>query len=240
MSLLDFARIKQLILTVAKEKIILEKEMQNYGGMLIMKIIRASEFGNDAKMKISEIFVDGFYQWLIFFSGDKEKLSKAFQHMFNLEVFYVAVIDDEIAGIAACTDGKVSSVKLEGKELKKHLGFFMGTIAYIILKREFEEKQYPFRIEKGMGMVEFVATSTKYRGQGVATAIMHYIFSVTPYDLYALEVADTNTNAVNLYEKIGFAEFFRVKQKYSKKSGVNNLVYMKYTKEREQSPTFGI
>lgn len=198
-----------------------------------MKIIRASEFGNDVKMKISEIFVDGFYQWLIFFSGDKEKLSKAFQHMFNLEVFYVAVIEDEIAGITACTDGKVSSVQLDGKELKKHLGFIMGTIAYFVLKREFEEKQYPFRIEKGMGMVEFVATSVKYRGQGVATAIMHHIFSVTPYDLYALEVADTNTNAVKLYEKIGFTEFFRVKQKYSKRSGVNNLVYMKYTKERE-------
>ena len=122
--------------------------MQNYGGMLIMKIICASEFGNDARMRISEIFVDGFYQWLNFFSGDKEKLSKAFQHMFNLEVFYIAVIDDEIAGITACTDGKVSSVQLEGKELKKHLGIFMGTIAYFVLKREFEEKQYPFKVHE--------------------------------------------------------------------------------------------
>lgn len=198
-----------------------------------MKIIRASEFGNGARTEISEIFVDGFYQWLNFFSADKEKLSKAFQHMFNLEVFYVAVIDGEIAGITACTDGKVPSVQLVNKELKKHLGFFRGTIAYFILKREFEEKQYPFKIEKDMGMVEFVATSTKYRGQGVATAIINYIFSVTTYDSYALEVADTNTNAVNLYKKIGFVEFARVKQKYSKKSGVNNLVYMKYTKERE-------
>jgi hypothetical protein len=33
--------------------------------------------------------------------------------MFNLDVFYIAVIDGEIAGIAACTDGKVSSVHLK-------------------------------------------------------------------------------------------------------------------------------
>jgi len=100
-----------------------------------MKILCASEFGNDTKMKISKIFVDGFFQWLNFFSKDKDKLTKAFSHMFNLEVFYVAVIDDEIAGIAACTDGKVSSIHLESKELKKHMGFFMGTITYSVLKR---------------------------------------------------------------------------------------------------------
>lgn len=192
-----------------------------------MKIIRASELGNDTKMKISEIFVDGFFQWLNFFSKDKDKLAKAFSHMFNLKVFYIAVIDGEIAGITSCTDGKVSSIHLENKELKKHLGLFMGTIAYSVLKKEFEEKPYPFEIEKGMGMVEFVATSTKYRGHGVATAIMDYIFDFTPYDVYALEVADTNTNAVKLYEKLGYTEFLRIKQKHSKRSGVKHLVYMK-------------
>jgi ribosomal protein S18 acetylase RimI-like enzyme len=196
-----------------------------------LKIIRGSEFGNDAKIQISRIFVDGFFQWLSFFSKDKGKLIKAFSHMFNLEVFYVAVIDGEIAGITACTDGRVSSVHLESRELKKHLGFFMGTITYIILKREFEEKSYPFEIKKGMGMIEFVATSIKYRGLGVATAIMKYIFDSTPYGEYALEAADTNMNAVNLYEKIGFKEFKRIKQKHSKQSGVNNLVYMKYSKK---------
>lgn len=195
-----------------------------------MEIIRASELGNDAKMKISKIFVDGFFQWLKYFSKDKEKLTKAFSHMFNLEVFYVAVMDGEIAGITACTDGKVPSVHLEGKEFKKHLGFFMGTIAYSMLKREFEEKQYPFKIKKGMCMVEFVATSINFRGQGVATAITNYIFDSTPYDVYVLEVADTNENAVKLYEKLGYTEFTRIKEKHSKQSGVNYLVYMKYLK----------
>ncbi len=198
-----------------------------------MRIIRAVEFENDIKMKISEIFVDGFFQWLKFFSKDKDKLTKAFSHMFNTGVFYVAVIDGEVAGIAACTDGKALSVRLESKELKKHLGFFMGTIAYSVLKREFEEKSYPFKIEKGMGMVEFVAVSAKYRGQGVATAIMKHIFAVTPYEVYALEVADTNTNAVKLYEKLGYTEFMRIKQKHSKQSGVDYLVYMKYLKDNQ-------
>ncbi|MDF2949301.1 MAG: hypothetical protein K0R07_1332 [Sedimentibacter sp.] len=33
-----------------------------------MKIILACEYGNEAKIKISKIFVDGFYQWLNYFS----------------------------------------------------------------------------------------------------------------------------------------------------------------------------
>ncbi|MFA5527026.1 MAG: GNAT family N-acetyltransferase [Peptostreptococcales bacterium] len=200
-----------------------------------MKIIRANEFGNDTKIKISKIFVDGFYQWLNFFSKDKDKLTKAFSHMFNLEFFYVAIIDGEIAGIAACADGKVPSVHLKSQELKKHLGFFMGIITYFILKREFEQKLYPFEITKGMGMVEFVATSTKFRGQGVASAIMKHILDSTPYDVYALEVADTNIKAIKLYEKLGYSEFLRIKQKHSKQSGVNNLVYMKCLKTTTNS-----
>jgi ribosomal protein S18 acetylase RimI-like enzyme len=196
-----------------------------------MKTIRFSKFDNQTRMKISEIFVDGFYQWLNYFSKDKGKLVKAFEHMFNPEVFYIAVIDDDIAGIAACTDGKIPSVRLDSKKLKKHLGLIMGTITYFILKKEFEEKQYPFEIEKGMGMVEFVATASKYRGQGVATLIINDIFHITPYETYVLEVADTNTNAVKLYEKLGFTEFMRIKQKHSKRSGVNHLVYMKCLKK---------
>lgn len=196
-----------------------------------MNVIRAAEYDEKIRDKISSIFVDGFYQWLKFFSKDKQKLTNAFLHMFNLNVFYTAAVDNETVGIAACTYGKTPSVKLDRSEFKAHLGLFMGTIAYRILRNEFERKQYPFAVEKGMGMVEFVATSSKYRGQGVASAIIKHIFDHTPYSVYVLEVADTNSNAVKLYEKLGFTEFMRVKQKHSKRSGVNYLVYMKYTKK---------
>jgi ribosomal protein S18 acetylase RimI-like enzyme len=183
-----------------------------------MKTILASEFGNNTKMKISQVLLMDFFNGFIFFSKDKEKLIQAFCHMFNLEVFYVAVIDSEIAGIAACTDGKIPTVKLNSNQMKKHLGFFMGTIAYLILKREFETKKYPFKIEKGMGMVEFVATSTKYRGKGVATAILNHIFASTPYTIYALEVADTNTNAINLYEKLVLLSSYALNKKVAKEA----------------------
>lgn len=195
-----------------------------------MKVIIANELNEDIKMEMSKIFVDGFYQWLHFFSKDKGKLTRAFRHMFNLDVFYVAVIDGEVAGLAACTDSRIPSVRLVKKEFKKHLGWIVGTIAYSVLRREFEEKKYPFEITKGMGTVEFVATSAEYRGKGVASSIISNIFEATPYNEYVLEVADTNEKAVRLYEKLGFFEFMRVKMKQSKQSGINNLLYLKYLK----------
>lgn len=195
-----------------------------------MDVVKVSDLGDEARLKISEVFVDGFYQWLNFFSKDRVKLTKAFSHMFNPDVFYVAVIDGEIAGVAACADRNSSSVHIDRKELRKHLGFIMGTIASYILRRQFELKQYPFEIEEGMGMVEFVSTSSKFRGRGAATAIINHILESTSYNVFALEVADTNTNAIRLYEKLGFTEFQRIKMKNSKRSGVNFLVYMKLVK----------
>jgi ribosomal protein S18 acetylase RimI-like enzyme len=195
-----------------------------------MNVILARDYHGDTGMKISEIFVEGFYQWLKYFSKDKAKLKKAFAHMFNPEVFYIAVIGDKVAGITACNDGAVPSVILNHREFRRHLGFFMGTIAYYLLRQEFEKKQYPFEITKGMGLIEFVATSDQYRGQGVATTIISHIINITPYKEYALEVADTNTNAVKLYEKLGFTDFMKVKDKHSKQSGINYFVYMKIVK----------
>ena len=193
-----------------------------------MKVMLAREYGEDASIQISQIFVEGFYQWLKFFSKDKEKLINAFKHIFNLDVIYVAVIDDKIAGMTACNDGKEKTIHFNKKELKEYLGFLMGNITYYVLRKEFITKTYPFPITVGMGSIEFVATSTDHRSKGVATSIMKHIFENTSFKDYVLEVADTNTNAVNLYTKLGYKEFMRIKEKHSKQSGINYLVYMKY------------
>lgn len=170
-----------------------------------MEIKRASEMGQGIRHEISDIFTEGFRQWLVYFSKDTKKLSAAFAHMFLLEYFYVAVIDGKVAGIAACTNGKSPSIRLEKKELRKHLGWVKGTIAYIVLRKELEDHPYPFHLQNDTGSVEFVATGTTYRSKGVATTIIRTIIETAPYRDYVLEVADTNTEAVKLYEKMGFA-----------------------------------
>ncbi|WP_255377277.1 MULTISPECIES: GNAT family N-acetyltransferase [unclassified Listeria] len=197
----------------------------------MIQVITATECRKDPRMEMSRIFVDGFYQWLKFFSKDKKKLAKAFSHAFQLDVFHLAIIDQEIAGMTALNDGSKPTLILDKKELRKHLGFIRGSIAFRVLKYEFEEKQYPFPSEVGLGYIEFVATSENYRHMGVASTLIQSLLETARFTSYALEVADTNSHAVRLYQKLGFKEFMRVEMKHKKHSGVNYLLYMKRTEE---------
>src|SRR5690554_6714303 len=154
-------------------------------------VIRADKLDLDVRLQISEIFAEGFTQWLGYFSKDKNIIAKAFAHMFILDQFYVAIVNGEIAGVTACTDGKSLSVRLNKKELRKHLGFFKGSMAGVFLKKEFEAPYENF--PTNTGSIEFVGTASKFRGQGVASQIIQHIIENTPYDDYVIdEVADTN------------------------------------------------
>ncbi|SES46317.1 N-acetyltransferase [Psychrobacillus sp. OK032] len=194
-------------------------------------IVKADEVDLDVRTQMSETFADGFTQWLIFFSKDKNVIAKAFAHMFILDQFYVAMANGEIAGVTACTDGKNRSVRLNKKELRKHLGFFKGSMAGIFLKKEFEAPYENF--PPNTGSVEFVGTASKFRGQGVASQIIQHIIENTPYNDYVIEeVADTNTPAMRLYKKLGFEEYKRkpIAKKIAKKIGINNFLSLKYVK----------
>jgi len=194
-------------------------------------VIRADKLDFDVRVQMSEIFAEGFNQWLGYFSKDKNRIAKSFAHMFVLDQFYVAVIDNKIAGMIACTDCRTLSVRLNKNELRKHLGFFKGSIAAIVLKKEFEsyiENPSPYT-----GSIEFVGTAPVFRGEGVATQIISHILENTSYRNYIIkEVADTNTSAMNLYKKLGFVEYKTkpIPPKKAKKIGINNIVSLKYIK----------
>ncbi|MFD1707224.1 GNAT family N-acetyltransferase [Siminovitchia sediminis] len=203
-------------------------ESENYK----FTIVKADQVDFDVRKQMSEIFSEGFSQWLVFFSKDKNKIAKAFAHMFVLNQFYVAIANNKIAGMTACTDGTERSVRLNKKELRKHLGFFKGSMAGIFLKKEFEA---PFEeFPPNTGSIEFVGTASEFRGQGVASQIIKHIIENTPYNDYVIEeVADTNTSAMNLYNKLGFEEYKRkpLPKIRAKKIGINNFLSLKYVKK---------
>ncbi|WP_174613692.1 GNAT family N-acetyltransferase [Virgibacillus ihumii] len=195
------------------------------------KVVKADKVDIDVRMQMSKIFAEGFSQWLDYFSKDKNKIAKAFAHMFVLNQFYVVIANDKVAGMAACTDGKTLSIQLNKKELRKHLGFFKGIIAGIVLKKEWEA---PFEnFPPNSGSIEFVGTANEFRGKGVASQIIRHILENAPYSDYVIEeVADTNFPAMKLYKKLGFEEYKRtpLPEKSVQKSGINNLLSLKYMK----------
>jgi len=195
-----------------------------------MEIKRAIDLGGDARDKISELFVDGFYDDLKPFSKDKAKLAKACAHMFILRYFYVAIIDGEIAGIIACLNaGDEYCVQYDRRMLVRHLGLFRGVFACFGFRYLGRNPKYPreVRTDEKTASIEFVVTGTKYRKMGVATAIMDHLLSLPEYRDYVLEVVDTNTAAVELYKKLGFEEVHRRKFRWAKHSDFDYFVYMK-------------
>ncbi|WP_251712083.1 GNAT family N-acetyltransferase [Lactococcus ileimucosae] len=188
----------------------------------------AQELDFEVKSQISQIFVDGFFEWLQYFSKDKNKLVAAFTHSFLLEDFFLAHEDQEVLAMAALRNGKSAPLKLEVKPLIKHLGFVKGLAAYLFLKKEFEKQSYPFEMADKMASIEFVATKSNRRGRGLATELLKRMMNQP--EIYVLEVASSNHEALKLYEKLGFETFKTVKA--PKQAGFEHYIYMKADKTK--------
>jgi ribosomal protein S18 acetylase RimI-like enzyme len=195
----------------------------------MVDILRADDFGESCRPRVAELFVAGFGKHFTHFSRDPVTLAKAFEHMFVLDVFYLAALERQIVGMAACTDARVCSIDHDKKQLVRHFGFLKGRIANYVLDKAFRKP--PVDTSPGVGSAEFFVTAPEYQGRGIASALVRHIVSLPDYAEFVLEVADTNTVALNLYASHGFKEFKRVKRPFARYSGVNALVYMRYRRE---------
>lgn len=189
------------------------------------EVVRADHAGVEVRHQTAEIFADGFSQWLTYFSKDRDVIVKAFAHMFVLDQFYVALVGDQVAAFGACTDCRSFSVELQRAPLRRHLGWFKGSMAALILKREFQKPfvDPPFET----GSVEFIGTAISFRGQGAASAVIRHMLDHLPYRNFIIEeVADTNIPAIRLYEKLGFTEYKRksLSPRQARISGINHMV----------------
>lgn len=193
--------------------------MKNYD----IKVIPMREAKRDVSREVAAVFVDGYEKDLTFLSNNREKLIEAFQKMICQDVFYFATLEGEIVGILACSNNQKRAVTIDKALLRKSFGLITGSIAYHFMKDEFNKK-LPYQDDTGY--IECVATSIKARGKGVSTALMSYVLENEDYHRYILEVVDTNKIAYRLYKKLGFTEFKRKKESFSKMKGFKHRIYM--------------
>jgi ribosomal protein S18 acetylase RimI-like enzyme len=182
-------------------------------------------FDSDVRREAAAVFVEGYQKELSFFTKDEERLIDAFGQMICPDVFYLAVLEGEIVGILACSNNWKRAFKIERAVLRKSFGYIKGSIAYRLMKDEFNK---PVPYPDDTGYLECAATAVRARRRGVSTALFHYVMEHTPYRRYILEVADTNENANRLYRKPGFSEMERKKEPLSKVKGFQARVYMEY------------
>ena len=184
-----------------------------------------AELGQDGLRQATEVFVDGFFQSLQFFSKDRARLVRALEHALVKERFFVALMDGKVLGIFAFSAGRLRAFRLDRDVLRKELGWLKGSLFHAFVRQELEK---PLGLKDRQCYFEEVATAEAARGKGVATRLHDHLHAVLDFDEYILEVVDTNTAAVRLYEKLGYAEFKRKQQRwFRKQAGFNARIYMK-------------
>lgn len=190
-------------------------------------IIEKLKDDNDTRSLVTGIFVDAYYKQFSFLSKEKEKLANAFSSSFLLHHFYGAFEGDELVGIFALSDSNERSIKVHRGDFVKNFGFLKGLWFYMIMKKELE---HPVQLRKEGYLIEVVATKVAHQGKGIGKAMMQYALAHNDY--LELDVVDTNTAAIKIYEKTGFKIFKEVPEKYFKKvKGFSKRIYMYFDKE---------
>jgi len=188
-----------------------------------------ADYDRDVRYEVADVFVDGYYKDLSFFTKDKEKLRNAFKSTFCPDVFYLAEMAGQIVGMLACSSNRQRAIYIDKTTMRRHFGYVMGSLAYFLMKKEFNTLlTYP----DDTAYIECVATSEVARGKGVCTALFQHVMQELPYREFILDVADTNQNAYRLYKKLGFTEFMRKQEKYPKLKSFNEKIYMKWCKQK--------
>lgn len=178
------------------------------------------------RSEVTKIFIEAYYQNLLVLSRDTRTLEKIFEPFFLLKHFYGAFIDGTLVGIYALSTQHERSIKVRREDLVQQLGLLKGPLFNSILRKEFETS---VNLQEEGVYIEAVATKKSQRGKGVATAMMQHAIQNNRY--LELEVVDTNTGAIKLYEKLGF-RLFRTKPVnwLQKQVGLHTRLYMNYKK----------
>ena len=171
---------------------------------------------------------EGFEKDFSVLSKDNQRVADAIAAGLNMERFYVAGMDGDIAGVLAISDRNGRAARVEKASLKKQFGFLKGFIGALVLKEEFEgQLEYPITT----GYIEFVAVRKKFRKQGIATIMLKESMLLAAYQDFVLDVTDINSNAIKCYTNIGFEEFKRIPEKHGKQKGFNAKIFMRYCRK---------
>lgn len=142
----------------------------------------------------------------------------------KLDQFKIAVDNDRV--IACCGVGKGGNrlYKKNRRVFYEEFGFIKGLIAERVV-RHILGKAY--EVDSTCGYLEFVTILDEYRRQGIMTGLLCWTFEQGEYSSFMLDVASNNHKAIKLYEKLGFIEAHRIKEKFPKQAGFDHSIIMR-------------
>ena len=164
----------------------------------------------DERSEIALCIAEGFERDFSFFHKNISVVAKALEPGICSERFYVALYNDNIVGVVGISDCTERAVYTDWSSYRKCFGLIMGTIAKLVLKKEFE---IPLPYPVTTGFIEFVATRKSIRRSGITSNLLQESMRQTEYKEFILDVIEENRPAINCYTKLGFTGFKRIKKK---------------------------
>lgn len=193
----------------------------------MIKITKAINVEKSIRNKMSELFVDSFYDYFHSFNVDRAKLIKSLKNSFCLDKYYLVLLDNELIGFGACGNGS-SCIKFNKFSFYLQFGISKGSRLFKYLKLIFENRDYAFEMDEKCGMIEFLNVRNDYRNKRVGFTLSNHIMCDNAYERYLAKVADNNVSAKKMLLNIGFEEFDvdSATGKEKEDIGVNNYLYM--------------
>lgn len=170
------------------------------------------------------LLVDSFYTMFKGITKEQELLRRLFTPCMQLDLIYVLLKEDRVAGLIAVSDSRRRAIVMKEETCVSVFGPVKGKILAWQLG-----KMLSIPAVKGdrSGYVDFIATSPEYRRKGVGGQLLTFAESGLDFDELYLDVLKDNLPAVSLYEKMGYRTETLKKSILMRLAGIKAMYIMK-------------
>jgi len=150
------------------------------------------------------ICVDGLYNIFSVISKDKNVLKELFKDSFDYDMNYAYLHNGDVVGFLGIGDAsKRAAGKMKQETFERLFGKRRAGMMYKAMSSAFTNPKIKSAEEVE---IEFLATASYFRGNGVGTRLIHYVCNNLAYESCVLDVYSSNPKAKRLYERLGFKQ----------------------------------
>ena len=190
-------------------------------------IISYGDLNDYQKEQAIDIFLEGFGH-MITFTKNRATLQTLFLHAITPSLFTCYIEEGQVLGILGIATNKERPLKFDQDICVNLFGKIKGKL---ISKQMNAIFQSPVVTGDRDLYIDVLATDSKVRGKGIATALLNHALAKKSFDYCFLDVFSKNKTAIHLYKKMGFSIYKEKKLSFlaSAVSGLGYPIEMKRT-----------
>ena len=162
--------------------------------------IEKGNIKNTHLKKLAGILYEAFETKITALRIRKDTAFTIFLNSSNPDSAFFAYRENRLVGVAGIITKNSRFLHFRLKELREHFNLLRALFYTLVLN-------FPRKISPGDIKVEALVVAGEMRGQGIGTSLIKRVEQFAfenGYSILSLDVVDTNTGAIKLYERLGF------------------------------------